>query len=140
LKIFELAHVEYGRIDYAIKDGRVQTWEINLNPTIGRGLRPPSRKLAPEVDAARERVRQCFFSEFANAWKEVMLPADDLPPIEVKIQQSIIKAAGSNGARQNRILNSFRTVVRPIKPVIEPLSSPFLRALGRFAHLFHHDS
>ena len=33
-EIFELAGMEYGRIDYAILDGRVQTWEINSNPTI----------------------------------------------------------------------------------------------------------
>ena len=42
-KIFALAHIDYGRIDYSMKGDRVQTWEINLNPTIGRGLRPRSR-------------------------------------------------------------------------------------------------
>lgn len=31
---FERAGIEYGRIDYGIKDGRVQVWEINTNPTI----------------------------------------------------------------------------------------------------------
>jgi len=39
LEIFKVAQVEYGRIDYGIKNGKIQTWEINLNPTIGRGLR-----------------------------------------------------------------------------------------------------
>ncbi|HJU91823.1 MAG TPA: hypothetical protein VJ656_02720 [Pyrinomonadaceae bacterium] len=140
-KIFELAQVEYGRIDYAIKDGRVQTWEINLNPTIGRGLRPPSKKLAPEVDAARDGVRQCFFSGFAKGWKEVMLPTHDQPPVVVEVRPSIINAAKAHDradhARQNRLLNWFRTVLRPLKPLIEPLSSPFLRALGWFARLFH---
>lgn len=140
VKIFELAHVEYGRIDYAIKDGRVQTWEINLNPTIGRGLRPPTKKLPPDVDAVRDGVKRCFFSAFEKCWKEVMLSTDSQPPIEVKIHPHIIRAARSNGTRQTRLLNSFRTVLRPIKPVIEPFSSPFLRALGRFAHLFHHES
>jgi hypothetical protein len=32
--IFELAGVDYGRIDYAFRDGRLQVWEINTNPTI----------------------------------------------------------------------------------------------------------
>jgi hypothetical protein len=32
--LFELAHIEYGRIDYALRDGRIQVWEINTNPTI----------------------------------------------------------------------------------------------------------
>jgi len=61
-EIFELAQVEYGRIDYAMKDGRVQTWEINLNPTIGRGLRPRSRNIPAELDAIRDEVRSEFIA------------------------------------------------------------------------------
>jgi hypothetical protein len=133
LKIFELAGVEYGRIDYAIKDGRVQTWEINLNPTIGRGLRPPSKKLPPDVDAVRDGVRQCFFDGFENGWREVMLPPNGRPSIEVKISPGILDAARSNDVHQNRLLNLCRTVLRPAKPIIEPISSPFLRALGSLA-------
>ena len=30
--LFELAAVDYGRIDYAVVDGRIQVWEINDNP------------------------------------------------------------------------------------------------------------
>lgn len=133
LKIFELAQVEYGRIDYAIKNGKVQTWEINLNPTIGRGLRPPSRKLPPDVDAVRDGVRRSFFDGFENGWQEVMLPTNGQPSIEVEIPASILNAARSHDARQNRLLNWFRTVLRPAKPLIEPISSPFLRALGSLA-------
>ncbi len=45
-EIFELADIEYGRIDYGIKGGRIQVWEINTNPTILvrhhlRGARAP---------------------------------------------------------------------------------------------------
>jgi hypothetical protein len=40
--IFEVAGVDYGRIDYAFRDGRLQVWEINTNPTI---LIPPGRKV-----------------------------------------------------------------------------------------------
>src|SRR5690606_9525763 len=32
--IFELASIEYGRIDYGLVDGAVQTFEINSNPTV----------------------------------------------------------------------------------------------------------
>ena len=34
MRIFEAAHVEYGRIDYCVVDGRVQVFEINTNPSI----------------------------------------------------------------------------------------------------------
>lgn len=33
-QVFELAHIDYGRIDYGVVDGRVQVYEINSNPTI----------------------------------------------------------------------------------------------------------
>jgi hypothetical protein len=135
-KIFELAQVDYGRIDYSIKkSGRVQTWEINLYPTIGRGRRPPSKKLPPEVDAVRDHVRSCFFNGFESGWREVMLPTDG-QPIEVQIDSRILEAARVNEVQQNRVLNGVRTVLRPAKPLIEPLSSPFLRALGWFARQF----
>jgi hypothetical protein len=54
--IFELAGVEYGRIDYSVRDGRIQVWEINTNPTILRParLKPPTRK---ERSAVGEALR-----------------------------------------------------------------------------------
>ena len=134
-KIFELAQVEYGRIDYSIKNGRVQTWEINLNPTIGRGRRPPSKKLPPDVDAVRDRVRRCFFDGFESGWREVILPTDG-QAIELEIDSRLINAARVNEVHPNRVLNGVRTVLRPAKPLIEPLSSPFLRAVGWFARHF----
>ena len=39
---FEVAGIEYGRIDYAVVAGRVQVWEINTNPV----LVPHPRRLA----------------------------------------------------------------------------------------------
>ena len=33
-EIFRFAGIDYGRVDYAFKDGRVQVWEINTNPMI----------------------------------------------------------------------------------------------------------
>ncbi|HEX8522181.1 MAG TPA: hypothetical protein VF669_07985 [Tepidisphaeraceae bacterium] len=42
--IFELAKIEYGRIDYAYADGQVIVWEINTNPVIA----PVPSKCDPE--------------------------------------------------------------------------------------------
>jgi len=45
---FEIAHVDYGRIDFGVLDGQVQIWEINTNPTITgnpRGVRPERIRL-----------------------------------------------------------------------------------------------
>lgn len=35
-QIFDAARIDYGRIDYALKDGRIQVWEINTNPMLVR--------------------------------------------------------------------------------------------------------
>ena len=34
LDIFERGHIQYGRIDYSLLNGRIQVWEINTNPIL----------------------------------------------------------------------------------------------------------
>jgi hypothetical protein len=46
--IFQLAGVDYGRIDYALLDGEPQVWEINTNPTV--------RRLTERLSDAFERI------------------------------------------------------------------------------------
>jgi hypothetical protein len=60
-RVFEIAGIDYGRIDYGIKDGAIRVWEINTNPVISAprnldgGLRhrtvvePGVRKLAEAI-------------------------------------------------------------------------------------------
>jgi hypothetical protein len=135
-KIFALAQVDYGRIDYSLKDGRVQTWEINLNPTIGRGLRPRSRNIGPELDAIRDKVRAHFYDGFQSAWDEVNLRAhSSASPTEVIIDPVLIKAARTKDVDENRLLSATRTMLRPAKPLIEPLAPPVLRLLSSLARL-----
>jgi hypothetical protein len=31
-QVFELANIDYGRVDYGVVDGKIQVWEINSNP------------------------------------------------------------------------------------------------------------
>jgi len=57
-EIFALAHIEYGRIDYGLLEGAVQTWEINTNPFIiaaefgAPGRRPSCEHVASRLNAA----------------------------------------------------------------------------------------
>ncbi|RYJ05943.1 MAG: hypothetical protein EON52_08930 [Actinomycetales bacterium] len=40
-EVFDIAGMDYGRIDYSVLDGRMRVWEINSNPVIGAtGLHP----------------------------------------------------------------------------------------------------
>jgi len=136
LEIFELARVEYGRIDYAMKDGKLQTWEINLHPTIGRGLRPRSKNVPADVDAIRDEVRRIFYDGFESAWREVNLSTNGQPPVELRLSPQLIREAIAPVAHQQRLLNGIKTVLRPAKPLIEPLSPPFLSAAGWLARMF----
>jgi hypothetical protein len=47
-RIFDLAGIEFGRIDYGMLDGRLQVWEINTNPTV--------RALTPRLTAGFEAL------------------------------------------------------------------------------------
>ncbi|MBZ0166639.1 MAG: hypothetical protein K8I00_07500 [Candidatus Omnitrophica bacterium] len=58
-KIFALAQVDYGRIDFGVVDNRVQTWEINTNPMI-----ITHGQLAP---GPRQDVHTRFFKNFCAA-------------------------------------------------------------------------
>ena len=73
-KIFSVAGTAYGRIDYAVKNSRVQTWEINLHPTIGRGHGESKALVPPELLPFREETKAVFYRSFQEAWAAVDLP------------------------------------------------------------------
>ncbi|MCC6736975.1 MAG: hypothetical protein IT534_12725 [Bauldia sp.] len=63
MRRFELAGIEYGRIDYGFAGGRMQTYEINTNPLV------PFRKALPTSELGRVRrliFRERFFAAFAE--------------------------------------------------------------------------
>jgi len=68
-EVFALAHVQYGRVDYALLDGALQVWEINLNPTIGRP-RPREEESADvrRVRVLRRDTNDIFYTRFLAAW------------------------------------------------------------------------
>jgi hypothetical protein len=57
LDIFELAGVDYGRVDYGVKEGQVQVWEINTNPVVvPRPHIIDPRRLPAQSESARRIV------------------------------------------------------------------------------------
>lgn len=52
--IFEMAEIQYGRMDYAVVDGQVRVFEINTNPApYGRRARDPARLRTSDAFARR---------------------------------------------------------------------------------------
>jgi len=70
--IFRLAGIDYGRIDYGVRDGRIQTFEINTNPVVmskSRRHYKPARRPAQVwfADRFREALRDLADSARARS-------------------------------------------------------------------------
>ncbi|MBW2420705.1 MAG: hypothetical protein JRH19_19335 [Deltaproteobacteria bacterium] len=59
--IFEKAQIEYGRIDYSIKDGRLEIWEINTNPMMITSSTTKQPARAELLDCVGETINQALF-------------------------------------------------------------------------------
>jgi len=128
-EIFELARVDYGQIDYSVKDGRIHTWEVNLNPTIGRSVDDSGGPGPVELHPLRTATREHFFDRFREAWDEVELPSGSEPPLSVTFDREIL-AAAAQSTRKGGIGEKIRSILRPLKPLLAPVSKPFLRLLA----------
>lgn len=67
-KIFDLAKIDYGRIDYSMLDGQIQVWEINTNPNI---TSPPMK-----IAAGRLPTQWVFMKQLQDAFEAADLKAD----------------------------------------------------------------
>ena len=131
--IRDLANVGYGCIDYAVKEGRVVAWEINLAPRIGHGPGDVRVPKPPEVEPIHQQTLECFYAGFKRALEAVDLPAggsaaalDVDPAIARAARASVNGLPAPGGGRLTRML-------RQAKPVLEPLASPVLPLVGRWA-------
>ena len=61
--IFELARIDYGRIDYALRGGEIEVWEINTHPTLPWVVGPGG--------PAREPINAEFTRRLIRALREI---------------------------------------------------------------------
>lgn len=115
-RIFALAKAEYGGIDYAIKDGVIETWEINLNPTLGR-----YPTLPPELHRIRQTATESVYERFRAAFRALDRAAPAGPPIA--IGSGPARAPGRWGmirrGPRTRFPARIVRAARPIRPLIE---------------------
>jgi hypothetical protein len=133
-RIFAVARAEYGRIDYAVRDGRVQTWEINLHPTIGRGPGEASKNLVPpELLPFREETKAIFHRGFQEAWRAVDLPADGRPPVPIAAGHRVGAVRDSRLYVPSARSRALRRWLRPLLRIGERIAAPLLPIVGRSA-------
>ena len=134
-EIFEVAGIDYGRVDYGVLDGIPQAWEINTNPTIGRGPGPkvPYR---PDVAAYKEMLAPAFgtfYENFEAAWRAADT-ATSGESVEFDVPRALRRAI-ETGARQRRRAERVGAVMGAIarQAWVRPVTKLVKRGLASVA-------
>jgi hypothetical protein len=108
-RICKMGGVQYGRIDYSIRDGQIVTWEINTNPVVVK-----VRGTQSETSMARQLV-------FVPALTEAFEAIDDRVHHGQSVSLAAIPAAVREGARRGpaRAGGGARRLAGPGKPMME---------------------
>ena len=129
--IFALAGVGYGRIDYAIKDGRLQTWEINSHPTIGPTPHPTRNPVPADLQPISEESKRHFYRGFEAAWKAVDRTSEGHVAVSVALPSVPLAPEVARERRLRRLPKVARRALRPLRSALEPLAAPLLGRLAR---------
>ena len=70
-RVFDLAGVSYGRLDYGVKGSALQAWEINTGPTPGPNPGPPPPPLGPGAEELWVHGRMYFTRAMERAFAEL---------------------------------------------------------------------
>jgi hypothetical protein len=106
---FELARIRYGRIDYGLKDGVPQVWEINTNPTIVRRAANPSTMPAAQR-ALLEPMRERFLLRFQAALEVIDTDADPNRTIRIDVSRRELRRLAAERRLRQR-LRARRTAI-----------------------------
>ncbi len=132
-EVFALAGIEYGRVDYALKGDRLQVWEINLNPTIGRGRRAPSGRVPAALEPIREQTKRAFYQRFAAALSALDPGPSTSPPITVRFDPEVTARGTRIFRRAAPRFGALRAMYRPLRPLLEPVARLIFPVVGRLS-------
>jgi len=122
-------------MDYSIRsdeDGRgsIQPWEINVSPTIGRGVKPGGGLGPRELWPIRTETREFFFDRFREAWIDVDSVPPGLPAVEVTFDPAVVEEAARRRATEGLARRVARGLLQPVKPLLRPVASKLLGHLA----------
>jgi len=134
--IVELAGIEYGRIDYALRDGAVETWEINLNPTIGMAPGVRLSNLPEALEPLRRVAMDHFYSRLQSALEALDTGGPEGEPIAISYSAEALR--GLDGVVRPKtnpgLPAGLARVLRPFKPLLNRIvraSGPLLLRVRR---------
>jgi hypothetical protein len=90
-RVYELANVDYGRIDYSMLDGQIQVWEINTNPNITSA----PMKIAP----ARLPTQWEFIKQLKDSFDAIDRPESG-DPVRLIVDSTLTRALGVTPTRR----------------------------------------
>lgn len=73
-EVFEIARIDFGRIDYGVYQGRPQVWEINTNPqwtAMPSRLKRPGAETPEWIEKLRTPLKERFHTRFREALKAI---------------------------------------------------------------------
>jgi hypothetical protein len=100
-RVFAIAGADYGRIDYGVRNGRPQAWEINLNPTVGRPPGKPPRVVPPEVARYRDLARERFHERLRSAFVALDQSSEE-STVTVRLDPHLLRRITTETARAGR--------------------------------------
>jgi hypothetical protein len=134
-RIFDLAGIDYGRIDYAVLGGRIETWEINLNPTIRRGRQTDPNPIPPEINRLRDPGREHFTRSLEAALIAVDT-SDAARPLAIRFSDECLRNAvpmvrSESPTWLRHVASALRPAIPALTRVIDAVSPYIAGGLRR---------
>jgi len=130
-EFFAFANIDFGQMDYSVRsDGGIQPWEINVSPTIGRGVKPGGGLGPRELWPIRTETREFFFDRFRDAWIDLDSVPGGLPAVEVTFDPAVAEAASRGRPPEGLARRVARGLLNPVKPILRPMASKLLGHLA----------
>ena len=111
-EIFAAARIEYGRIDYSLRDGEMQVWEINTNPTLVRRTGALSTMSADQWTVLAP-AQEAFLRRFEAAFEAIDTDMDAGRTIPIDISPKQIRRLQAEKRLKSRLL-ARRTAISRI--------------------------
>jgi len=110
-RMFALAGVDYGRIDYGVCGEERQLWEINLNPTVGPSGGPPPAPLAPKLEAMLQEGRRVYLNGMREAFR-ALDPECGSSRVTLRLDPDLLAPLRLHSARTLRRRGALRLLQR----------------------------
>jgi hypothetical protein len=134
--VFAVAGIDYGRIDYAMLNGRPQVWEINTNPALG--CSPPRRHTRAQANSDELAALKAIFHErYGNALAALADLTRAVAPIELTPdQRRTLRLDARRAHRRDRLAACVTHVVE--SSVVQAAKPWLKRAASSFAPVIAH--